>query len=33
LAYVAGQREQICGLRITWQAPVLRHFTTRFEVV
>jgi tryptophanase len=33
LAYIAGQREQIRGLRIVWQAPVLRHFTARFEVV
>jgi tryptophanase len=33
LAYIAGRREQIGGLRITWQAPVLRHFTARFEVV
>lgn len=31
LAYLAGRREQIGGLRITWQAPVLRHFTARFE--
>ena len=33
LAYIAGQRDQIRGLRIVWQAPVLRHFTARFEVV
>jgi tryptophanase len=31
LAHIAGQREQIRGLRIVWQAPVLRHFTARFE--
>jgi tryptophanase len=33
LAYIAGQRDKIRGLRIVWQAPVLRHFTARFEVV
>jgi tryptophanase len=33
LAHMAGQREQIRGLRIVWQAPVLRHFTTRFELI
>ncbi len=33
LAHIAGQREQIRGLRIVWQAPVLRHFTARFEMV
>ncbi len=33
LAHLAGQREQIRGLRIVWQAPVLRHFTARFELV
>lgn len=33
LAYVAAQRDQIRGLRISWQAPALRHFTARFEMV
>ncbi len=33
LAYLAGRKEQVRGLRITWQAPVLRHFTTRFELI
>jgi tryptophanase len=31
LAYVTAQREQIRGLRMTYQAPTLRHFTARFE--
>jgi tryptophanase len=33
LAYVAGQRDQIRGLRIVYQAPTLRHFTARFAMV
>jgi tryptophanase len=28
---VFARRERIGGFRITWQAPVLRHFTARFE--
>jgi len=28
---VMGRRDSIRGLRITYQAPVLRHFTARFE--
>ena len=31
LIYVAQTAAQIRGLRITWQAPTLRHFTARFE--
>ncbi len=30
LDYVNGRKQKIGGLRITWQAPVLRHFTARF---
>ena len=30
LACVAEHRGEIRGLRITWQAPALRHFTVRF---
>ena len=26
-----SHKDTIKGLRITWQAPVLRHFTARFE--
>jgi tryptophanase len=33
LLYVARVSEQIRGLRIGWQAPALRHFTARFELV
>jgi tryptophanase len=33
LAYVARASEPIRGLRIAWQAPALRHFTARFQVV
>ncbi len=32
LAYVAEHREQIRGLRIVWQAPMLRHFTVRLAL-
>ena len=28
-----SHKDQINGLRITWQAPVLRHFTARFEPI
>ena len=31
LHYVNGQRRQIPGYRITWQAPALRHFTIQME--
>ncbi|MCS6845031.1 MAG: tryptophanase [Caldilineales bacterium] len=30
IEYIANRRDQIRGLRIVWQAPVLRHFTARF---
>jgi tryptophanase len=33
LLHVHQHRAHIRGLRITWQAPVLRHFTARFERV
>lgn len=33
LCYVAQHASAISGLRITWQAPALRHFTARFEPV
>jgi tryptophanase len=33
LAYVAQHTEQIRGMRLAWQAPTLRHFTARFELV
>ena len=33
LSYLAERKEHLRGLRITWQAPVLRHFTARFEPV
>jgi tryptophanase len=33
MEFISRQKEQIAGLRITWQAPVLRHFTARFEPV
>lgn len=33
LDYINQRKEEIRGLRITWQAPVLRHFTARFEPV
>jgi tryptophanase len=33
LFYVADIKDSIHGLRITWQAPALRHFTARFERV
>lgn len=40
IAYVAesiielfGRREKIRGLRLTYEAPVLRHFTARFEEI
>ena len=32
-AYIASQRGQFSGLCIIWYAPVLGHFTARFEVV
>jgi len=31
--YINRRKQQISGLRITWQAPVLRHFSARFEPV
>lgn len=31
LTYVLETAESIRGLRMTWQAPTLRHFTARFE--
>ncbi len=30
---VFERRDNISGLKMTWQAPVLRHFTARFEAV
>ena len=33
LIYVAQTAEQVRGVRIAWQAPTLRHFTARFELL
>jgi tryptophanase len=33
LLYVAEHTAQVRGLEITWQAPVLRHFTARFRMI
>ena len=33
MEHINRAKEQISGLRITWQAPALRHFTARFEPV
>ena len=31
VGHVNAEKDRIRGLRITWQAPALRHFTARFE--
>ena len=33
LAYLAQVADQIRGVKITWQAPQLRHFTARFTLL
>ena len=33
MEYINRRKERIGGLRITWQAPALRHFSARFEPV
>jgi tryptophanase len=33
LLYVAQTKDQLRGVRITWQAPALRHFTARFALL
>jgi tryptophanase len=33
LLHVAEHKDQIGGLRMTWQAPMLRHFTARFALL
>lgn len=33
LIHVAAHADQVRGLRIIWQAPTLRHFTAKFEMV
>jgi tyrosine phenol-lyase len=33
MAEIAARKERIRGLKISWEPPFLRHFTSRFEVV
>ena len=33
VAYASANKEKICGMRIAYQAPVLRHFTAQLEWV
>jgi tryptophanase len=33
VAHVFERRNELRGLRLTYEAPMLRHFTARFEYV